>query len=103
MKLNLELLASVVKMYGSPLYNETPQPAGSVSAGEYTLEGDVLHILNDNGTYMYIPIRTSRKEQGFDDTQEYNIGIFTATRDASGVYEGEAWSVKAGDTKAFAY
>jgi hypothetical protein len=104
MKLNLELLQGIVTMYGAPLYSAEPTTkAGSVTAGEYSIDGDVLVIPNDNGTVMYIPVRTARKEQGMDETQTFNIGIFTATRDASGEYNGKPWSVKAGDTKPFAY
>lgn len=101
--LNLGLLAGIVTQYGQPLYPATPTTeAGSVAPGEYTLDGNTLVLVNE-GITMYIPIRTSRIEQGVDATQTFNIGIFTASRDAQGEYNGSAWSVKAGSQKAFAY
>lgn len=103
MKLNLDLLAGIVTQYGAPLYPATPAiQAGSVAPGEYKLDGTTL-VIENNGTTMYIPIRTARVEQGIDDTQTFNIGIFEATRDASGEYNGSTWSVTKGTQKAFAY
>lgn len=101
--LNLGLLAGIVTQYGQPLYPATPAIlAGSVAPGEYTLDGNTIVIINE-GITMYIPIRTSRVEQGVDDAQSFNIGVFEASRDASGKYNGSAWSVTKGTQKAFAY
>ena len=103
MKLNLELLAGIVKIYGTPLYSSTPETvAGTVSAGEYTISENTLVLETEVGT-MYIPIRSSRLEAGIDETQSFTIGSFSALRDASGEYNGVAWSVKQGEAKAFAY
>lgn len=103
MKLNLELLKGIVTMYGTPLYSSTPETvAGTVVAGEYTIVDNTLVIETEAGT-MYIPIRTSRVDAGIDETQSFTIGSFSALRDASGDYNGKAWSVKQGEAKAFAY
>lgn len=101
--LNLQAIKSLVTVYGAPLFDKAPTlEAGVVNPGEYTIVDGTLSVVTDEGT-MYIPIRTARKEQGVDETQSFNIGVFTALRDASGEYNGKAWSIKAGDQKVFAY
>jgi len=104
MKLDLSKLKGLVKEYGAPLYSATPTTeAGSVGPGGYTLEGgNTLKVVDGDITY-YFPIRTSRLEAGVSEDQVFNIGVFTASRDAQGEYNGKAWSVTMGETKVFAY
>lgn len=104
MALNLELLAGLVKVYGTPLYGATSvQDCGTVDNTEYELvDGNVLRIENDGHT-MYIPIRGSVVEAGFDATRVFTIGTFVAERDANGERDGVAWSVTKGARKVFAY
>lgn len=103
MALDFKVLEKFVTVYGTPLYPTTPQiVAGVVNAGEYTIEGNTLRLLEDGKTY-YINIRTSRFEQGVDETQSFTIGLFPALRDSSGEYNGKAWSVTKGELKPFAY
>lgn len=106
MALNIQLLQGLVKEYGAPLYPQQPDvDAGTISADEYTLiDGNTLQIAGENGTVMYIPIRRATVEAGIKDGQVFNVGIFKALRDADGTTEdGKAWSVKAGDSKVFAF
>ena len=104
MALNLELLAGLVKVYGTPLYGATSvQDCGTVDNTEYELvDGNVLRIENDGHT-MYIPIRGSVVEAGFDADRIFTIGTFVAERDANGERDGVAWSVTKGARKVFAY
>jgi hypothetical protein len=104
MKLDLSKLKGLVKEYGSPLYPSVPTTeAGSVAPGEYSIEGgNKLKVVDGDVTY-YFPIRTQRVEAGVSEDQVFNIGVFTASRDASGEYNGKPWSVTAGETKVFAY
>lgn len=104
MKLDLTKLKGLVKEYGAPLYPTTPSTeAGSVAPGEYSIEsGNTLKVVDGDVTY-YFPIRTQRVEAGVSEDQVFNIGIFTASRDASGEYNGKSWSVTMGETKVFAY
>jgi len=104
MALNLELLAGLVKVYGTPLYGATSvQDCGTVDNTEYELvDGNVLRIENDGHT-MYIPIRGSVVDAGFDAGRIFTIGTFVAERDANGERDGVAWSVTKGARKVFAY
>jgi hypothetical protein len=101
--LNLQAIKSLVTVYGAPLFDKLPTiEAGSVQAGEYTIVDNTLAVTTAEGV-MYIPIRTARKDAGVDETQTFNIGVFTALRDASGTYNGEAWTITAGEQKVYAY
>lgn len=104
MALNLELLEGLVKIYGTPLYGATSvQDCGTVDNTEYELvDGNVLRIENDGHT-MYIPIRGSVVDAGFDADRIFTIGTFVAERDANGERDGVAWSVTKGARKVFAY
>lgn len=106
MGLNLQILTGIVKAYGAPLYNATPDTeAGDVKPGAYTLMEDGRTIAVEEGGLMYyFPIRRAVIEAGITEDQVFRIGLFKALRDADGVTaDGKAWSVKEGDTKAFAY
>jgi hypothetical protein len=101
--LQLDKIKALVTVYGAPLFDAKPtNEAGSVSAGEYTINDNQLCVKTEEGL-MYIPIRTARKNAGIDETQTFNIGIFTALRDASGEYNGKAWSISKGAERVFAY
>jgi hypothetical protein len=104
MALNLELLAGLVKVYGTPLYGAiSVQDAGTLDNTEYELiDGNVLYVDND-GRPMYIPIRGSVVDAGFDADRIFTIGTFVAERDANGERDGVAWSVTKGARKVFAY
>lgn len=106
MGLNLQVLTGIVKAYGAPLYNATPETdAGDVQPGAYTLMEDGRTIaVEENGLMYYFPIRRARIEAGVSEDQVFQIGLFKALRDADGVTpEGKAWSIKAGELRPFAY
>ena len=106
MALNLELLAGAVKVYGAPLYGTTPDvDYGTIEqAGQYPVVDGSLVIESPAGV-MYVPIRRSvLEDDNFNPaTHMFRIGGFKALRDASGEYNGSAWSVAQGEMKTFAY
>jgi len=102
MALNLDILRSVVKEYGAPLYPSVPTTeAGSIAPGEYEFdaESNTVAVKTDAGV-MYLPVRTGVIVH---ENSVLRVGIFTASRDAEGEYNGKHWSVEAGSTKAFVY
>jgi len=105
--LNLNVLAGIVKQYGAPLYASEPTTvAGTIAPADYELtnDGTVLKYEDESGSVMYFPIRRNVVEAGFGEDRVFNIGIFEATRDASGITaNGTAWSVTKGTSKVFAY
>ena len=104
MKLDLAILGNLVKVYGAPLYGaDAVAIAGTVGPDEYTvIDGNTLMVI-DNGNTMYFTIRRSVVDAGFEDNHVFTIGVFEATRDASGERDGVAWSVTKGTQKPFAY
>jgi hypothetical protein len=106
MALNLQQLFASVTVYGAPLYGTTPAiDHGQIEfAGQYPVVDNCLVIEEDAGI-VYIPIRRSTLEApGFDpSTHMFRIGGFEALRDASGEFNGKAWSVAKGDVKTFAF
>jgi len=102
--LNLANLSKSIKVYGDALYNESTI-IGDVNNTEYVLEnGNTLKISVGDGLYVYARIRTEILEAGIDfDTKVFTVQEYIAKRDASGVTDNGAWSVKTGDVKLFAY
>ena len=86
------------------MYNESTI-IGDVNNTEYVLEnGNTLKISVGDGLYVYARIRTEILEAGIDfDTKVFTVQEYIAKRDASGVTDNGAWSVKTGDVKLFAY
>ena len=105
--LNLSALQGLIKTYGAPLYAVEPSTvAGTITPADYELvnDGTVLKYIDETGNTIYFSIRRSVVEAGFGEDRVFNIGIFEATRDASGVTgDGSAWSVTKGQQKVFAY
>lgn len=97
--LNFEKLSGIVKEYGTPLYTQIDD-AGVVKEGEFTFseDGESICVPTPQGGVVYVPFRrdTDRNKSS------YTIGVFEATRDASGEYNGSAWTVSKGDKRAFA-
>jgi len=53
---------------------------------------------------IYLKVRTARLDQGIDESADtLNVGLFRATRDASGEYNGQAWSLEEGKITAFVH
>lgn len=106
MALNMQLLQQSVRAYGAPLYGQEPSSfIGTIDhAGQHPVIDGSL-VITDGDQTMYVPVRRSVLESAdFNaETHMFNIGVFTALRDADGEYNGKAWSIKAGETKTFAY
>jgi hypothetical protein len=61
-------------------------------------------MVQDGALTYYFPIRRSTLEAGISPDQVFKIGVFNALRDADGVTpDGKAWSIKAGEPRAFAF
>ena len=102
--LNLKAILATVKVYGQPLYNAVADvDLGTIeTAGQYAVDTDGKSLLVDGA---FIPIRTATLEaDGYDPaTHLFSVGQFKALRDADGMFNGNPWSVTAGEMKTFAY
>lgn len=89
-----------VKSFGAPLYKELTVIT-TIPAGSYNYNSDFNQIeIEEDGQKMYIPIRRTAT---IDGTQDITLANFQATRTESGVFNGTAWTVEAGQQKVFAY
>jgi hypothetical protein len=105
MALDFGALAGIVTEYGTPLY-EFHADAGTLAPGEYELseDGNEVIVAGENGGVIYLKVRTARLDQGIDPSADtLNVGLFRATRDASGEYNGQAWSLEEGKITAFVH
>lgn len=105
--LNLSAILAVATVYGEKLYDFSQAVSqGSTPAGTYKLGEDgksiQLFLEGNSGPCIYVQLTREAIENGIDESQPIEIIQVSALRDASGEFEGKAWSVKEGEVKNFA-